>query len=313
MECWLTDYRGERRMLPPRTAWRFTYTSGTPCDSFQVECLWGQEREDALADAVLFGASEGGETVFTGVVDECECTWDGNGSRLIVTGRGMAARLLDNEAKGADYLVATWDDVLRDHVTPYGITAVGGENLPHVTGFSVETGSSEWTVVESFVRYYGGQEPRFDRMGQLILSGWASGQRRKLGPDCPVTSAVLRDKRYGVLSQVLVRNPNDQGEETVTNPDFAQRGGMRRQVLTMPRKSGFEAMRYRADYQLRRSAEELRRLTLRSPRAFLAYPGDVVELELERPKLSGSWRVWESTCGSDEKGTYTELELSPVS
>lgn len=313
MECWVTDYQGKRHQLPPRTAWRFTYTSGTPCDSFQVECLWGQERETLLADLVLFGAAQEGETVFTGVVDECECTWDGQGSRLTITGRGMAARLLDNEAKGADYQLATRDDLLRDHVTPYGITAVGGEDLPHVAGFSVETGSSEWTVVESFVRYYGGRMPRFDRMGQLILSGWASGQRKKLGTDCPVTSAVLRDKRYGVLSQVLVRNPNNQGEETVTNQTFTQRGGMRRQVLTMPRKSGFEAMRYRADYQLERSAEELCRLTLRVPRAFLAFPGDLVTLEMERPKLGGEWRVWESTCGSDAKGTYTELELSPVS
>ena len=312
MECWVTDYQGKKWDLPPRTAWRFTYTAGSPCDSFQVECLWGEEREDGLADLVYFGASEKGERVFTGLVDECECTWDENGSRLTISGRGMAARLLDNEAKGADYQVATLADLLRDAVTPYGMSVVEGEDLPHVAGFSVETGSSEWTVVENFVRYYGGREPRFDRQGRLILTGWQSGVQKKLGSDCPVTSAVLRDKRYGVLSQVLVRNPNDQGEQTVSNTEFRNRGGMRRQVLTMPRKSGYEAMRYRADYQLQRSAEEQRRLILRSPRAFLAFPGDVVELELVRPGLNGRWRVWESTCGSDEKGTYTELELSPV-
>ena len=54
-----------------------------------------------------------------------------------VSGRGMAARLLDNEALGQDYLYATQADILRDHVTPYGIQAALGGSLLPVARFSV--------------------------------------------------------------------------------------------------------------------------------------------------------------------------------
>ena len=311
MECWLEDSRGTRLTLPPQTQWRFSYTSGTPADSFEVECLWGEQADERLTGGVYFLAREGSERVFTGLVDECESRWDESGSRLSIRGRGMAARLLDNEARGADYQVATWADILRDHVTPYGITALGGENLPHVSGFSIATGNSEWSVVYQFARYYGGVEPRFDRLGRLVVEDASAGRHLVLDQTCPVTSLLLRDKRYGVLSQVLLRNPNDQGEQTVVNETFAAQGGMRRQVLTMPRKSGYEAMRYRGEYQIDCSAEELRRLELRAAAPWLAFPGDRVELRLERPRLTGLWRVRESVCGCGAQGNYTELDLCP--
>ena len=64
-----------------------------------------------------FTAEHEGERVFTGLVDECEVSTGPRGCLLEVSGRGMAARLLDNEALGQDYLSATQADILRDHVT----------------------------------------------------------------------------------------------------------------------------------------------------------------------------------------------------
>ena len=58
-------------------------------------------RRAVLADAVRFTAEQDGEVVFTGVVDEAECGWDSGGGRLELSGRGMAALLLDNEALGS--------------------------------------------------------------------------------------------------------------------------------------------------------------------------------------------------------------------
>lgn len=49
-------------------------------------------------------------------------------------GPGNGRRLLDNEALGADYQVATVEDILRDHVAPYGIEIVRGAELPPVPG-----------------------------------------------------------------------------------------------------------------------------------------------------------------------------------
>ena len=96
----LTCWDGRKIALPDPVGWRFQYGCGTPCDSFQLTCLWEPGEADVLAEAVTFTAAEDGETVFTGVVDECERGWDSSGGTLTVAGRGMAARLLDNEALG---------------------------------------------------------------------------------------------------------------------------------------------------------------------------------------------------------------------
>ncbi|WP_209344056.1 hypothetical protein [Flavonifractor sp. AGMB03687] len=307
MEGTLTCWDGTKITLPQVTEWAFQYGRGTPCDSFSLTCLWEPE-EDLLAEAVTFTAVEQGETVFTGVVDECERGWDGKGGFLTVSGRSMAARLLDNEALGMDYQVATWQDIVRDHVAPYGVQTVGS-GLPAVPGFSVAVGSSEWQVVYEFCRYYGGITPRFDRLGRLVATPWEEGKRLVLGEDAAVTALTLRDQRYGVLSQILVRDKTTGAVQTVDNGDFLRRGGRCRRVLTMPGKSSYQAMRYSGSYQLERSAEELRQLELELPGAFLAWPGDLVEVRLSKPVSRGIWRVAEAVSGMDENGTYTRLVL----
>ncbi len=69
----------------------------------------------------------------------------------------MAARLLDNEALGADYQVATVEDILRDHVAPTALRPCGGAAAG--AGLLGGRGSSEWRVVYEFCRYYGELPP----------------------------------------------------------------------------------------------------------------------------------------------------------
>ena len=304
LKCW----DGREISLPHITEWKFEYGRGTPCDSFLITCLWEPE-EDILAEAVTFTAAEAGETVFTGVVDECERGWDQNGGFLTLSGRSMAARLLDNEALGMDYQVATWQDILRDHVTPYGVQVLSGASLPAVPGFSVAVGSSEWQVVYEFCRYYGGITPRFDRQGRLVASPWSQGRQLELKQDAAVTALLLRDQRYGVRSQVLVRDRTTELVQRVTNEDFARRGGMARRVLTMPGKSSYQAMRYSGEYQLAQAREGLRQVELELAGAFAAFPGDTVSIRWDRPVARGTWRVAESVCGLDNHGAYTRLVL----
>ena len=271
--CW----DGRRIRLPDAVEWRFQYGCGTPCDSFQLTCLWEPDSGNDLAEAVSFTAEENGERLFTGVVDECERGWDTAGGTLTVAGRGMAARLLDNEALGADYQVATVEDILRDHVAPYGIETVRGAELPPV--------------------------PR------LVLAPWEEGRRLVLGADAAVTSFRLREQRYGVLSEVLVRDRTTEEVQRVADEDFLRRGGRCRRVLTMPGKSSYQAMRYSGAYQLARAREELRQAELELPEAFAAWPGELVELNLAKGTGRGLWRVRESVCGLTAAGTYTRLTL----
>lgn len=45
--------------------------------------------------------------------------------------------------------------------------------------------------------------PRFDRAGRLVLEGWTEVENLARIDATPVTSLTVRDRRYGVLSQIL--------------------------------------------------------------------------------------------------------------
>ena len=300
-----------RWTLPKLLAWRLEYTAGVPCDSFWLRCAWDADNTARPEDWVRFEAEYEGERVFTGVVDECEVSITAQGRVLEVSGRGMAALLLDNEALGQDYQTATQMDIIRDHVHPYGITVAPGASLPAVSRFSVATGSSEWSVVYEFARYYGGVAPRFDREGRLVLSGWDNSRERVVDDSSPVISLVRRDRRYGVLSQVLIRDRWSGAVETVYNTDFAAGGGRARRVITMPAKSTYKAMRYSGQFQLDKSASELKRMEITVGQAFCAWPGELVTVQRSGLDWNGRYRAVQVTVGMDDRGCWSRMELAP--
>ena len=310
MTGYVTDWRGVRWTLPNLLSWRLEYTAGVPCDSFWLRCTWDGDNTTRPGDWVTFSAWHEGEQVFAGVVDECEVTVSGQGRVLELSGRGMAALLLDNEALGQDYGVATQADILRDHVTPYGIETAPGAALPAVSRFSVAAGSSEWSVVYDFARYYGGAAPRFDRLGRLVLTGWSDGQERVLGDGAPVTGMVCRDRRYGVLSQVLVRDRYSGAVEPVENDAFRAAGGRARRVLTMPGRSTYKAMRYSGQFQLDRSAAGLEELEVTVAQPFCAWPGELVRVERSGWDRGGLYRASQVTVELGENGCESRLLLA---
>jgi len=308
----MIDSAGTRWTLPAPAAWRLEYTAGVPCDSFWLRCPWDGGNAVKPESWVGFQAEHGGERVFTGVVDECEVSIDRNGRMLEVSGRGMAARLLDNEALGQDYQSATQADIIRDHVTPYGIAVAPGGNLPPVSRFSVANGSSEWSVVYEFARYYGGVAPRFDRTGRLVLTGWNDSQERVVDDSSALVSILRRDRRYGVLSRVLVRDRWSGQVEEVVNTSFREKGGQARRVITMPTRSSYKAMRYSGKFQLDKSASELERVEVLLGEAFCAWPGDLVTVRRTDWDWNGRYRAAQVTVGMDGSGYWSGLELAPV-
>ena len=178
IRCWVTLGTGGQMELPTAVSWRFCYGTDTPCDSFFLRCLWEKGQERLLSGACRFFAEWEGERAFTGVVDEFTVVCGQDGLYLELSGRGMAALLLDNEAMPAEYQRCTRADIVADHVAPYGVEAVGGGQLPAVAGFTVTSGESEWSVVRRYACYYGGVVPRFDRQGRLVLDAWRGDRER---------------------------------------------------------------------------------------------------------------------------------------
>ena len=312
MECHVTMGDGAVLQLPTVIEWTFRYGMGTPCDSFEAVCLWEMGRELELEGACRFYADHEGERVFTGVVDEYACAMDSQGSRLELSGRGMAALLLDNEAMPAEYQQATWADIRADHVAPYGIETVGGGGLEPVRTFHVTSGVSEWSVVEEYLRYYNGLTPRFDRQGRLVAQPPEDGAALLVDDRAAVSALEYRHDRYGVLSQVVVRQRTAGGSQTVTDEAFAAQGGRARRVVSVPNTTGTAAMRYTAQYQLQASRSGRRRCTLTMAGGFLAQPGQLVQVARTGFGANGLYRAAQVqvTCGRE--GLYTRMELGEM-
>ena len=310
MTAYVTDSAGGRWALPSPTAWRMEYTAGVPCDSFWLRCPWDQNNPTLPGSWVRFAADHEGQRVFTGVVDECEVSLSAAGRLLEVSGRGMAALLLDNEALGQDYQSATQADILQNHAAPYGIEAAPGASLPPVSRLSVPTGSSEWSVIYEFARYYGGVAPRFDREGRLVLTGWNDSRERVVDDSAPLISLARRDRRYGALSQVLVRDRWSGRVEQVDNAALLACGGMARRVITMPTRSSYKAMRYSGQFQLEKSAAELERVEVTLGEPFCAWPGDLVTIQRADWDWNGRYRAAQVSVGMDSGGYWTRIELA---
>lgn len=296
--------------LPPLLSWRVTHTGTVPCDSFSVTFVYQKEMAQALKTAAGFVAEEEGTVMLRAVVDEYTVDLDGNGLTATVSGRGYAARLLDNESRPVTYQQATLAEILQNHAEPYGITCGEIAEVRAASAYTVAAGSSQWKAVESFCRACGGFVPRFSREGELLASPEEEGRTLSIGEGDPVLSCTLREDHYGVLTEALVIDKTRNAYYSVKNEDMIRRGGQCRRVIYTPGQSTWDAMRYTGEYQIRRSKEDERTVAVRLPGSFLAFPGDRVDLRLDRMGLSGAFRVAEAASTfSAERGAAAALTL----
>ena len=310
-----TLYTADHRMfrLPPLLSWRVTHTGTVPCDSFSATFVYQKEMAEVLKTAAGFVAEEEGEVMLRAVVDEYTVDLDGNGLTATVSGRGYAARLLDNESRPVTYQQATLAEILANHVQPYGITCRDVAAVRAESVYTVAAGTSQWRAVEGFCRAYGGFVPRFSREGELLAGPEPEGRTLSIGEGGPVLACTLREDHYGVLTEALVIDKTQNQEFSVKNQEMIDKGGQCRRVLYTPGQSTWAAMRYTGEYQIARSKEDAWTAEVTLPGSFLAFPGDRAALSLERMGLSGTFRVAEAENRFDGgNGALVTLTLKPL-
>lgn len=294
--------------LPELLSWRLVHTGSVPCDSFSVKFLYRADMAKTLHQAAGFSAMENGKIVLRGIVDEYTAHLGPEGMVGTIRGRGYAARLLDNESRPLTYQAATLAEIVRSHVTPYGIKVGELAHLRADSVYTVPCGASQWKALEGFCQAYGGFSPRFSRDGHLLAAPERfRGTELLVGEETPLRACTLREDHYGVLSEVLVIDKKQQLSYPVQDQTRIALGRQCRRVLYTPGQSSWAAMRYTGEYQLQRSGEEERLLHLELPGNFFAFPGDRIRLDLKQMGLSGVWRVQETEnrCSAEEGKVQT--------
>ncbi|PKM72478.1 MAG: hypothetical protein CVU91_08790 [Firmicutes bacterium HGW-Firmicutes-16] len=264
MDTYLIDYEGSSYRLPVLLEWKFSYGCALPCDAFEITFIFNKSMLDMLSNAVRLRAEQKGETVFLGVVDDFEISVTENGCIVTVNGRGLAALLLDNEAEAAQYYSASLDMILEKYVYPYGIRDVRKNVSPPQQALVVDSGASLWKVLENFVWFGCGVKPRFTKDGVLLI-GEEKGQSFISSENSAFTKQVLKRSRYGVISEVLVKNKALGMTETVENTRFTEQGGCCRRIVNVPRKTRYDAMRSTGEYQIAQSKAKELTVTLTVP------------------------------------------------
>jgi len=295
--------------LPVLLEWKLIYTGSVPCDEFSVTCLYSAEMAEALHRAVSFLAMDGTALLLRGIVDEYLISQSAAGRTVTITGRGLAARLLDNESRAVTYQAATLEEILRSHVTPYGIPCTRAASVRASSVYTVASGTSQWKALEEFCRTYGGFSPRFQRDGSLVAAAESGGSRFSIGDDTALVSLTKRENHYGVLSEVLVIDKTRNVFYSVKNQDFLSRGGQCRRVLYTPGQSTWGAMRYTGEYQIAQSKGDEAVLTACLPGTLAVSPGDRVALDVSACGLTGEYRVSETEQYGSPSGATTTLTM----
>ena len=297
--------------LPELLSWNVTHTGSVPCDSYSVTFLYQKEMAPVLRLAAGFMGLEDGTIVARGIVDEYTVDLGSDGITATITGRGAAARLLDNESRPVTYQAATLEEIIRCHVTPYGIVTREVADIRADSVYTVAAGTSQWKALADFCRTYGGFLPRFATNGALLaLPEQAPEKKVTISEADPVLECSLREDHYGVLTEALIIDKTRNVSYSVKNQDMIDKGGRCRRVVYTPGQSTWAAMRYTGEYQIEKSREEEKLVTVTLPGSFLAFPGDWVSLGLEKMGLVGEFRVTEAeNVYSSRKGSTVTLTL----
>ena len=212
--------------LPPLLSWNVRHTGTVPCDSWSVTAVYQPEMLTVLRMAAGFAAIENGMTQLRGIVDEYTVELGSRGMTVTLSGRGYAARLLDNESRPVTYEQVTLRELIRCHAEPYGISCGAAVDLRSTVPYTAGAGISQWKVISEFCRTYGGFLPRFAKTGELLATPEQdSGKRIILDSGSPVLNCRIREDHYGVLTEALVIDKRQNVSYSVKNPEMIAKGG----------------------------------------------------------------------------------------
>lgn len=302
----VTSCAGVQTQLPALLQWSIKRTDSEPCDSFGVQFACKNTTRQLLEQAVEFRAVEAGKTVFTGIVDDFELRLGKDGLVAELTGRGMAARLMDMQTPAAEYVSAQLEDILNAYVRPCGITKIEAEEMGAVANFVVQTGATCYQALAGFCRHSANIFPRFLADGALVLKRETAGKAARLRSE--ILQAQYVRNRYGVAARQVLINTRDGSTQEANYAAFQALGGTRVQYAGRTGdkiRATFRTAQQRLDDTKR--DEKLLYLTCAG--SFLAEPLDRISVSVDALGIDGTFTVQEVQSSCDETGAVCMLIL----
>lgn len=301
----LLTREGKAIALPELIAYRLIRTDGSSADSFEITFPTEKSLLPSLRTTAELCCTEDGKVQFRGVIDEVEAVWE-NAFTTTLCGRGMAARLMDNQVEGAEFYSLDLDTVLDRYVKPYGITSFYLRGGPwRAQMLSVGAGSTCQQVLQGFCLHAGAPQPRFLSDGVLCI---APAQGQYTISASSVLSARWRFCRYGVISRQKVIDLSHVATRTAEDPALHSLGINSHRVAT--RSGPFTRITERsAPQRLEASKKGLDTLEIKLPGTYPAQPCDSVHAILPSMGIDGEFTTTEICRQFDGTSETTQLSL----
>ncbi len=305
MRAELISTAGVPITLPEPLRYQLLYTDGESADSFSLSLPTGTDWLSRLRGCGELRCLEGERLLFRGVLDEAEAVM-ADAFTTTLCGRGLAARLMDNQVEGAEFYHLDLETVLARYVRPFGIDRIRVEGGPwRGQLLRIPTGCSCYQVLQGFCRHAGAPQPKFLPDGTLYIG--SSRADHSLGPEACLR-AGWRFCRYGVRSRQKVIDLSRHSSRLAENPALAAWGIASQGVAT--RSGPFTTITERSPWQrLAASARELETLELLLPGSHPAQAGDRMQVSLPALGVDGWFTIIEICRQFDGRQESTQLLL----
>jgi len=294
--------------LPPPISLQCTSAYDIPADGFEgvfpAQQLYGCGELTALTMELE------GKTMFDGLIDEQVLSKNGKGEFLTLKARSRAAVLIDNEAIPQTFYRANLWDIYNAHCKQYGFRGLLCDRNPTLSAFTVPKGRSEWQALESFCRQTLGVMP-------YISDGYIAARKRPTGQRMILSNSVaggarfsalqVCNKRYGVISKVILKSDSKLYDTAVYNPSSEQLAIRRKRYISPPKEWAGDP-RTGADRLMRDSMLKKLLVTATLPGLTAVSVGDRVSIEDEVAHYN-DLAVYEVTYRADSTGYATTLAL----
>lgn len=229
---------GEKVMLPQPVSLCINCETDVPADDITITFAM-----NSVPPLAFLTVTENGSNIFMGIVDEQEKTIGADGTLIKITGRSMAALLLDNEAKPTNYTNLSDEVLFYNHIEPYGLTGFLGDDASYIGNMSIDKGVTQWQVVEDYCGKKYNTVPRINEEGIAVLNGSISQKKllfsNTIKRGMPYVSCKIKTKRHSMLSHIYVRtSPADGYTTTLINTTAVKKGVMRRRYLNVADMKG---------------------------------------------------------------------------